>query len=91
MPTWIYIVGRINFTHELITQTFLLALEIRETDMRASPYCMKQFSDLPAIKIETPKGKAEYINHQRMYFERSQPLRLALLNKLKQLYEQCQN
>ena len=48
----------------LLAFLFVLAWDVREVDMRASPY---DFSDLglEPIGIETPEGKREYAAHQR--------------------------
>ena len=45
---------------ELVADCFELAWDIRELDMRASPY---DFSDLglEPVRIETPEGKQEYV------------------------------
>ena len=45
---------------ELVADCFELARDIRELDMRASPY---DFSDLgfDPVRIETPEGKQEYV------------------------------
>jgi len=63
---------------ELVADCFALAREIREVDMRASPYDFRQLGYAP-IAIETPEGRAEYEAHQRTFAERSQPLRTHLL------------
>ena len=63
---------------ELIADCFALARDIREVDMRASPYDLAQLG-FPPIRIETPEGRAEYETHQRAFAERSQPLRARLL------------
>lgn len=63
---------------ELTADCFSLAREIREIDMRASPYDFRAMGYAP-IEIETPAGRAEYETHQRSFAERSQPLRLQLL------------
>ena len=70
---------------DLIRRAFLLALDIRETDMRASPYDLDQFCDLPAIEIETAAGKVEYIKLQQAYFELAQKIRLELAENLRDL------
>ena len=44
---------------ELIADCFALAAEIREMDMRASPYDLAELGYAP-IAIETPAGRAEY-------------------------------
>ena len=63
---------------ELIADCFALARDIREIDMRASPYDFRQLGYDP-IAIETPEGRAEYEVHQRSFAERSQPLRARLV------------
>jgi hypothetical protein len=63
---------------ELIADCFALARDIRETDMRASPYDFQKLGFAP-IRIETPEGRAEYETHQRGFAERSQPLRTRLI------------
>lgn len=63
---------------ELIADCFALARDIREVDMRASPYDLHALGFAP-IKIETPEGRAEYERHQRDFAERSQPLRSRLI------------
>ena len=73
---------------ELIADTFLLALKIRETDMRASPYDVSDYSQLPAIKIENKQGKEEYAALQRDYFMRAQGLRARLISELENLKAQ---
>jgi len=63
---------------ELLADCFELARDIREVDMRASPY---DLSDLgfPAIPIETEAGRAEYERLQRVFAQRGQPLRAQLI------------
>jgi hypothetical protein len=63
---------------ELIADCFALAREIREVDMRASPYDFAALGFAP-IRIETPEGRAEYEAHQRDFASRSQPLRARLI------------
>jgi hypothetical protein len=63
---------------ELIADCFALARDIREVDMRASPYDLAPLG-FPPIRIETPEGRTEYEVHQRAFAERSQPLRARLL------------
>ncbi|MBO3087811.1 3-methyladenine DNA glycosylase [Cellulomonas dongxiuzhuiae] len=63
---------------DLLLDSFELAREIRTTDMRASPYDVSSYG-LPPIAIETPAGKAEYVQRQRDYAERSNALRERLL------------
>jgi hypothetical protein len=63
---------------ELVADCFALARDIREIDMRASPYDLRRLGYAP-IAIETPAGRVEYEGHQRTFAERSQPLRARLL------------
>lgn len=63
---------------ELVADCFALAREIREADMRASPYDCTALGLAP-IPIETPEGRADYERLQRDFAERSQPLRARLL------------
>lgn len=63
---------------ELTADCFALARDIRQVDMRASPYDCSSLG-LTAIAIETAEGRTEYEAHQRAFAERSQPLRLRLL------------
>jgi hypothetical protein len=63
---------------ELVADCFALARDIREVDMRASPYDFRALGYTP-IAIETPAGRSEYETHQRAFAERSQPLRARLL------------
>ncbi len=63
---------------ELIADCFALARDIREIDMRASPYDLHALGFAP-IPIETPAGRAEYEQHQRAFSARSEPLRHRLL------------
>lgn len=63
---------------ELMADCFALAREIREVDMRASPYDCTSLGLAP-IAIETPEGRADYERLQRGFAERSQPLRARLI------------
>jgi hypothetical protein len=63
---------------ELTADCFALARDIREIDMRASPYDLRALGHAP-LAIETPAGRAEYEIHQRAFAERSQPLRARLI------------
>ncbi len=62
----------------LIADCFELARDIREIDMRASPYDLRRLGFEP-IPIETPEGRAEYERHQRAFASRSEPLRARLI------------
>ncbi|WP_425523022.1 3-methyladenine DNA glycosylase [Microbacterium salsuginis] len=63
---------------EVLLDAFALAREIRELDMRASPYDLRSIGYDP-VPIETPEGKAEYVREQRGFAERGQRLRRRLL------------
>jgi len=63
---------------ELLADCFELARDIREIDMRASPYDLRALGFEP-IMIETPAGRAEYERHQRTFTQRGEPLRERLI------------
>jgi len=63
---------------ELVADCLALAVEIRELDMRASPYDLREHGYAP-VAIETPEGKAEYVAAQRGFAERGAELRARLL------------
>ncbi|WP_030482479.1 hypothetical protein [Nocardioides aequoreus] len=69
---------------ELVADCFELAWEIRELDMRASPY---DFADLgfAPVRIETPEGKQQYAAAQRDFAERGAPLRQRLVEQCERL------
>ncbi|RLV51299.1 3-methyladenine DNA glycosylase [Nocardioides mangrovicus] len=59
---------------ELVADCFELAHDIRELDMRASPYDLSEHG-FEAVPIETPEGKQAYVAAQRAFTERAAPLR----------------
>lgn len=63
---------------ELLLDAFELARDIRELDMRASPYDLTAWG-LSAVRIETTDGKAEYVRQQRGFADRANALRRAIL------------
>lgn len=69
---------------ELIADCFELARDIREIDMRASPYDLRALGFEP-IAIETPAGRAEYERLQREFSARGEPLRERLIQLCGQL------
>jgi hypothetical protein len=69
---------------ELVADCFALARDIREIDMRASPYDLRALGFAP-IEIETPAGRAEYETHQRAFTARGEPLRERLIAVCEQL------
>jgi hypothetical protein len=69
---------------ELVADCFELAWDIRELDMRASPYDLRDLGYEP-VRIETPEGKAEYVAAQRAFAERAAPLRERLIDHCERL------
>lgn len=65
----------------LVMDCFDLARDIRELDMRASPYDLTELGYTP-VPIETPQGKSEYAAAQRGFAARGQALRDRLLAAL---------
>lgn len=69
---------------ELVMDCFELAREIRELDMRASPYDLRALGYEP-VRIETAEGKATYAAEQRAFATRGQALRRRLLEVIDQV------
>lgn len=69
---------------ELVADTFDLALDLRELDMRASPYDLSEFA-LDPIRIEDPVGRADYVRAQTALSGRSQQLRTRLIETCRRL------
>lgn len=63
---------------DFIAKAFILALEARELDMRASPYDLSKEGYAP-ICVETENGRRQYQKEQQQLTERAAPLRLELL------------
>lgn len=66
---------------EVLLDAFELARDIRELDMRASPYDLRDWGYEP-VAVETSAGKAAYVAAQRGFTERAQPIRRALLERI---------
>ncbi|MDD1475806.1 3-methyladenine DNA glycosylase [Arthrobacter sp. H16F315] len=66
---------------ELVMDCFELSWRIRAMDMQASPYDLDEWG-YPAILIETPEGKAAYVEYQRAFSTEAQDLRERLLREL---------
>jgi len=62
----------------LVADCFSLARDIREIDMRASPYDLRALGFEP-IAIETQEGRTVYEHHQREFAALGEPLRLRLI------------
>jgi hypothetical protein len=69
---------------ELIADCFALARNVREIDMRASPYDLRALGFEP-IPIETPEGRLDYERHQRSFTTRGEPLRARIVALCDQL------
>jgi hypothetical protein len=63
---------------ELLADCFELASDVRELDMRASPYDLSDLGYSP-VPIETAPGRAEYARRQADFAERAAPLRRRLI------------
>lgn len=72
---------------ELVADCFALAWDIRELDMRASPYDFASLGFEP-VRIETPTGKQEYVAAQRAFAERGAPLRARLVDHCEELLQE---
>jgi hypothetical protein len=59
---------------ELVADCFVLAVDVRELDMRASPYDLTAYGRTP-VPIETPAGRAAYARAQAGFAQRAAPLR----------------
>ncbi|MER7282519.1 3-methyladenine DNA glycosylase [Dactylosporangium sp. NPDC000244] len=71
---------------ELIADCFELARDVRTLDMRASPYDLADLGYEP-VRIETPDGRARYVEAQRSFAERAAPLRGRLIAECERLLE----
>jgi hypothetical protein len=64
---------------ELVGDCFALAVDIRELDMRASPYDLAALG-YPPVAIETATGRAQYVHAQAEFTRRAAPLRDRLIS-----------
>lgn len=69
---------------ELLGDCFALAADIRELDMRASPYDLSALG-YSAVPIETREGRAEYAREQAAFATRAAPLRDRLIDGCRRL------
>ncbi|WP_341924351.1 3-methyladenine DNA glycosylase [Nocardioides psychrotolerans] len=69
---------------DLVADAFELARDIRELDMRAAPYDLADLGFEP-VPIETPEGKAAYVEAQREFAQRGAPIRARLLAECERL------
>jgi hypothetical protein len=63
----------------LALDCFELARDVRLLDMQAAPYDLSSYGQ-PAVAVETPAGKAEYVTRQRDLSSRAVALRSQLLD-----------
>lgn len=68
---------------ELLLDCFELAVELRELDMRASPYDLTQWGHEP-VRIETADGRGIYERCQRELAARARPLRERLISMIRE-------
>ncbi|MGY1710010.1 3-methyladenine DNA glycosylase [Geodermatophilus sp. SYSU D00758] len=73
---------------ELLLDCFELARDVRELDMRASPYDLRAHGRAP-VRIETAEGRAEYAAAQRGFAARGAALRARLLEVCRRLLEEA--
>jgi hypothetical protein len=71
---------------DLVADCFELARDIRVLDMRAAPYDLTDLGFDP-VRIETPEGKAAYVEAQRSFAERGAPLRARLIAECERLLD----
>ena len=69
---------------DVIADCFLLAAQIREVDMRASPYDLSELN-LEPIRIETEDGRREYVEYQQQFAKAGEPLRARLIGEFRKL------
>jgi hypothetical protein len=69
---------------DVIADAFILAWDVREIDMRASPYDLSEYGYSP-LAIETPEGKREYADRQRGFLDRARPIRTELVRHCERL------
>jgi hypothetical protein len=74
---------------ELVMDCFELSWQIRAMDMQASPYDLAEWG-YPPIPIETPQGKAAYVEHQRSFAAQAARLRERLTAELAAVAEGAQ-
>ena len=67
---------------QLLLDCFELAVELRELDMKASPYDLSEWGREP-VRIETAQGRRMYENEQKRLADMASPLRDRLLAVLR--------
>lgn len=69
---------------ELLLETYLLASQLRDLDMRASPYDLSAWNVSP-VKIEIPEGRREYETEQRRLAFLAIELRTKLISAIQRV------
>jgi hypothetical protein len=64
---------------DLVAECLELAADVRELDMRASPYDLAALG-YPPVPIETAAGRAAYARAQAAFARRAAPLRERLVD-----------
>jgi hypothetical protein len=75
---WAYKLAPLT-SSELVADCFALARDVRQVDMQAAPYDLRELGVEP-IRIETAEGKQAYVTHQRDFAARSAVLRERLVS-----------
>ncbi|MEJ6019776.1 3-methyladenine DNA glycosylase [Corynebacterium sp. H113] len=71
---------------ELWLDSFELAKAVRQLDMEASPYDLRDWGFVP-VPIETPEGKAEYVTRQRQLSERAGVIRSQIVQHISSVFD----
>jgi hypothetical protein len=69
---------------DLLLDCFELALELRDLDMRASPYDLSDFG-VQALRIETAEGRRDYEQEQARLAALARPLRQTLIGRIERV------
>ena len=69
---------------DVVVDALALAFDLRELDMRASPYDLRDLGFAP-VAVETPRGRAQYVAHQRELADRAAAIRHDLLARCRSL------
>ena len=67
---------------DLLMDCFELAVDLRDLDMRASPYDLKPWGREP-VRIETAEGRRIYENEQKELAAKARPLRQRLIDAIR--------
>jgi hypothetical protein len=73
---------------DLLLDCFELAVDLRDLDMRASPYDLTEWSREP-LRIETAEGRRMYETEQRQLAARARPLRERLIGSIRETLSQA--